>query len=108
MTVTARWAMAGNRDGGRGEYEYRRGHIEVIDSCTGAVRCRECGSTGMCEAFKNHEPNTRAPLYACHNCGVDSRAVTGPEVPVLSLPDAAGANDALHGWPRGAGCGAEA
>jgi hypothetical protein len=53
------------------DYEYRRGHIEVITSSTGEMRCRECGAVWWSNL-------RRGGLYCrgswtCHNCGANSK-----------------------------------
>jgi hypothetical protein len=50
------------------DYEYRRGHIEVVNGTTGELRCRECGAVWR-------EPLQAGRLrgvWGCDNCGANS------------------------------------
>ncbi len=55
------------------DYEYRRGHIEVLDSRSGLMQCRMCGTRWMA----NIRPMSNGRYYrgnwTCYNCGANSK-----------------------------------
>ena len=52
-------------------YEYRRGSIEVLDSSSGAMRCRECGATWLAN-LRGGGKYYRGS-WTCFNCGASSK-----------------------------------
>jgi predicted RNA-binding Zn-ribbon protein involved in translation (DUF1610 family) len=52
------------------DYEYRVGHIEVLDRGAGALRCRECGTVWRAEALRQ---KSGRDVCACRNCGANSK-----------------------------------
>ena len=53
------------------DYEYRRGHIEVLDSSTGSMRCRECLAVWMSNLRGGGHYHRGS--WTCHNCGANSK-----------------------------------
>ncbi len=53
------------------DYEYRRGSIEVVDSRTGGMRCRECGSVWW--SSLRHGGGYHRGSWTCHDCGANSK-----------------------------------
>jgi len=53
---------------GQKGYEYRRGHIEVVNSGAGELRCRECGASWRASLQDGRLRGT----WICDNCGANS------------------------------------
>jgi hypothetical protein len=57
-------------------YDYRRGHIEVVNRSTGLLRCRECGAKWWAQSWGNIRPREGGHSYrgawTCYKCGANS------------------------------------
>ena len=53
------------------DYDYRRGHIEVVDSSSGKMRCDNC-NTVWWSSLRAGGLYHRGS-WTCHNCGANSK-----------------------------------